>query len=165
MPKPNVFCKKCSTHFYAKPFFIKKGLGIFCSRACHHEAMKKRINKKCATCQKLVERTPRQTKVSKSNAFFCSKSCQTVWRNKQFIGEKHKLWNGGVDYRKRLERSGRKKECVRCALKDQRLLAVHHIDEDRSNNKLENLIYLCHNCHHLIHRDKVEKRIFEKSLK
>jgi len=30
-------------------------------------------------------------------------------------------------------------------------LIVHHIDKNRNNNGIENLIWLCQNCHYLVH--------------
>jgi predicted HNH restriction endonuclease len=42
---------------------------------------------------------------------------------------------------------------------------VHHIDKDRTNNTLKNLAWLCHNCHYLVHHDKLEMQRFLKSLK
>jgi predicted HNH restriction endonuclease len=30
---------------------------------------------------------------------------------------------------------------------DERILEVHHIDEDRNNNDIKNLCILCPNCH------------------
>jgi predicted HNH restriction endonuclease len=38
-----------------------------------------------------------------------------------------------------------------------RVLAVRHIDQNHKNNNVENLAWLCHNCHHLVHNDKVEQ--------
>lgn len=39
-------------------------------------------------------------------------------------------------------------QCAICGWKeDEDILQVHHIDENRQNNKLENLIILCPNCH------------------
>lgn len=38
--------------------------------------------------------------------------------------------------------------CAICSFeRDSRLLEVHHIDEDRSNNRLDNLKILCPTCH------------------
>jgi len=50
--------------------------------------------------------------------------------------------------------------CFRCRTKDKRILAVHHIDETHLNNDIKNLAWLCHNCHYLVHNDKVEKQKF-----
>ena len=57
-----------------------------------------------------------------------------------------------VEYRKLMQREKVDEKCVKCGDNDSRILAVHHIDKDRENNKKENLIYLCMNCHFLVHR-------------
>jgi len=85
--------------------------------------------------------------------FFCGKSCQTKWRNSEFIQEKHANWKTGRNaYRSVMRRSGIKKICLLCKTDDIRVLAVHHVDKDRKNNNIENLVWLCHNCHHLVHQ-------------
>lgn len=45
------------------------------------------------------------------------------------------------------------KQCALCGFSDERALEVHHIDNNRSNNKLENLKVLCSNCHKIEHRN------------
>lgn len=44
----------------------------------------------------------------------------------------------------------RKKECYFCEEKND--LVVHHIDEDRNNNKEQNLLVLCPKCYHRLHQ-------------
>ncbi len=80
-----------------------------------------------------------------------------IWKNKNSLsGENHPNWvNGEFSGRRSLERSKRQVICVLCSNNDKRLLAVHHKDRNRQNNKLKNLIWLCHNCHHLVHRYNV----------
>jgi hypothetical protein len=52
--------------------------------------------------------------------------------------------------------------CKLCGIKDLRILAAHHIDRNTENNKVDNLIWLCHNCHYLIHHDvNEEKKLME----
>ena len=95
---------------------------------------------------------------SKSGKFFCSKSCQTKWRNQEFVGPKHANWTGGkYSYRSVLTRNKVLKVCFLCKTKDVRVMAVHHKDRNRKNNKVENLVWLCHNCHHLVHYYKDEQ--------
>jgi hypothetical protein len=54
--------------------------------------------------------------------------------------------------------------CAICGAKGIDSLSEHHIDSDRSNNEYDNLIVLCHNCHHKINnnkglsREKIEDR-------
>jgi 5-methylcytosine-specific restriction endonuclease McrA len=40
-------------------------------------------------------------------------------------------------------------ECVECGSAEE--IEVHHIDADRWNNRLENLVPLCHDCHMKVH--------------
>lgn len=101
---------------------------------------------------------------SKSKKFFCSKTCQTIWRNKiVFIGENHANWKFGESaYRRILAADGKDRICKLCATDDKRILIVHHQDKNRRNNKIENLAWLCHNCHYLVHhfegtKDKLRK--------
>ena len=90
---------------------------------------------------------------SKSQNYFCSKSHQTLWRNRIFKGENHPNWKGGenVEYRKILINNGIKPICKLCGCEDGRVLEVHHLDKDHKNNVLNNLAFLCRNCHHLVH--------------
>jgi 5-methylcytosine-specific restriction endonuclease McrA len=76
-----------------------------------------------------------------------------IWNNKILqVREKHPNWNGGeFAGRGILERYGRKMMCARCGTNDERILMVHHKNGNRKNNKITNLIWLCQNCHHLVH--------------
>jgi predicted HNH restriction endonuclease len=65
--------------------------------------------------------------------------------------------NGRYSYRSVLTRNGITKVCNSCKTKDERILAVHHIDKDKFNNSLENLVWLCHNCHFLVHHYEDKK--------
>ena len=158
---PRIRCIKCGDMFYAKPSHIKMGWAKFCSRKCHYESMGKKKKFSCEICGKEIFRSDSKISHSKSQKFFCSKSCQTKWRNRFFSGLKHKLWKGGRNtYQRVMLQSGKPKICQMCAEKDVRVMAIHHIDENKLNNNSENLVWLCHNCHYLVHHDKVEKRKF-----
>jgi 5-methylcytosine-specific restriction endonuclease McrA len=50
-----------------------------------------------------------------------------------------------------LRRVSIKEVCSRCGNKDRRVLTVHHKDGNRKNNKIDNLEWLCRNCHCIIH--------------
>jgi hypothetical protein len=96
---------------------------------------------------------------SRSGKVFCSKTCQTLWRNSIYSGEKHARWNNGISiYRKILLKNGKQPICQNCKIKDTRLLNAHHVDHDRNNNDLNNLVWLCLNCHFLVHHDKIVDR-------
>ena len=162
---PHTKCKICNSSFYAKPSHIKVGWGKYCSKGCHYTDAIKRDKMKCFTCGEEIYKTKSQVKKSRSGKLFCSKSCQTKWRNTVFVGKKHNNWKSGrrVNYRKILSTSGVLEACRICNLKDKRVLAVHHTDENRLNNNLNNLAWLCHNCHRLVHCDKVERQRFLES--
>lgn len=156
-----VNCRICKKKFGAKPSWIKKGHGIYCSAACQYVGMKKGKTIKCYTCGKESYKQKKALTKSKSGKFFCGKSCQTKWRNTVFIGSKHGNWvHGRNAYRNILGRSKIMAVCTLCETTDKRVLAVHHIDRDRTNNKLKNLAYLCHNCHFLVHHDIRERQKF-----
>ena len=150
---PSVRCQKCDKTFHAKPSWVARGFGKFCSSACQYEARKNGKHVFCHTCGRMVYRPVKQLRGSKSGKYFCNRSCQTQWRNRLFKGPKHKNWKGGkyVEYREILIKHGVKQLCRLCRCKDRRLLCVHHIDKNRKNNKKENLVWLCYNCHHLVH--------------
>lgn len=161
---PYVVCNKCGNHFYAKPNWIKRGWGKFCSRDCVFANQRKGKLITCFICEKEAYKSPKELVRSKSHKFFCGKSCQTIWRNKiVFIGENHANWKYGESaYRRILTTNGKSLICKLCNNRDERILTVHHKDRNRRNNKIENLVWLCHNCHYLVHhfedaKDKLRK--------
>lgn len=164
---PQTTCKKCNKRFSAKPYFLKKGYALYCSRPCYYASVQHGRQVACDTCGAFVYRGLKQIRHSKSEKYFCSKSCQAIWRNHHYVGNKHRLWKGGrsVHYRKILMNSHTKPICLLCDTKDKRIIVVHHIDEDRSNNSLANLAWLCRNCHHLVHYDTLEKQRLTKLLR
>ena len=162
---PTKACEACTKNFYAKPSHIARGWARYCSKICQNESQKTGKIIKCGMCSQEIYRTPKHHKHSKSNKFFCSKSCQTLWRNSVvYVGVKHPNWKFGKHtYRNVLLKSAIPKVCKLCKTDDIRVLAVHHIDRNRNNNKIQNLVWLCHNCHVFIHHYSEEANKF-KSL-
>ncbi len=155
-----VSCKRCGGDVKTKPSHLALGFGKYCSRSCHSKNSRRGKVVQCATCAADTYKRPKDLIRSKSKKYFCSKSCQTQWRNQMYVGRRHSNYSTGkASYRSVLRRSGVTQECRRCKIRDVRILAVHHIDRNRNNNSVENLMYLCHNCHHLIHwfRNEEEK--------
>ncbi|MBI4250182.1 HNH endonuclease [Candidatus Uhrbacteria bacterium] len=162
---PNVECQRCTAEFYIKPSHQRLGYGKFCTRKCADESKKSGKYVFCEICSKKTWKTPKDFKKSKSGLFFCTKSCQTKWRNAVYSGKNHPLWvDGGSTYRNVLLKSGVKQKCRICKSTDRRILIVHHIDKNRKNNRTENLAWLCHNCHFLVHHDKKVYRKFMVSV-
>lgn len=145
-------CAVCGRDFYAKPRLLALGHARHCSRVCANIGVRKGKEVECSTCRRLVYRDPRSLARSRSGKFFCSKRCQTLWRNQTYVGEKHANFNNGrAAYRNILVRTGRGRVCEVCKTNDVRVLQAHHIDRDRSNNTPDNLAWLCMNCHFLVH--------------
>ena len=137
-------CKRCSKEFTAKPSHIAMGFGKYCSRLCSQLSMRNGKTVPCDICGTEVYRSVKFLEKSKSKKFFCTKRCQTLWRNQLYVGDKHKNWkHGRATYRSLLGRDSRAKECAICKTTDTRVLAVHHKDRNRTNNTLENLAWLC----------------------
>lgn len=161
---PLVYCTICAREFYRKPSALKVGAGKYCSMACKRAGQRtgKLIN--CFICGKEVYKTGKAIKGSQSGAYFCGKSCQTTWRNTVvYVGARHHNWKGGAardSYRSIIRRSDKKRMCNYCGLADVRILLVHHIDHNHLNNALQNLAWLCHNCHYLIHHYREENKKF-----
>ncbi len=159
---PIVGCGICDKNFYVKPSHQKLGWGKYCSLECRSKSQLKGKFFNCLVCKKEFYRSPSKIKHSKSGNFFCSKACHMGWKNSQAIEERHPNWSGGTQaYRNILKRSGRKRYCTGCKISDKRVLVVHHIDQNRKNNDLSNLAWLCQNCHHLIHYHKNFKIKFD----
>lgn len=130
---------------------IKNNLHMFCSKECRYKYFSKKSIAYCDTCKKQIIIRASRLKRSKSGKVFCSRSCSNVHRNSLFTGEDHPNFKG-IDYR-----SIALKECPNiCKIcdwaEDKRILEVHHIDGNRNNNVITNLIILCPNCHAKITR-------------
>ena len=157
-----ITCRMCGGAFYAKPSHIRKGWGKYCSKQCQYLSQKTGRFYACAICGQQIYRTLRGQARSNSGKFFCGKSCQTVWRNSTlYVGKNHANWTDGMaSYRSILTKAKVPKACAKCHCVDKRVLAVHHKDRNRRNNTVSNLIWLCHNCHFLVHHFKAEANGF-----
>jgi 5-methylcytosine-specific restriction endonuclease McrA len=150
----------CGKYFYARPSHIKLGWGKYCSINCRNKSQFNGQKLKCYICKKDVYRSIAKLNHSKSGKFFCSKECQTLWRNSIFVEDKHPNWTGGISIYIKILKKEVKPKCLLCGIEDQRVLAVHHKDHDRHNNLLTNLIWLCYNCHRLVHVDNnLDKKV------
>ena len=97
---------------------------------------------KCDECGKEFKRLKSQIAKSKTGLNFCSITCGNRYKNKAVINTKN-----SNDYRRNAFLAYPHK-CAKCGYnEDERILEVHHIDENRNNNDITNLIILCPNCH------------------
>lgn len=158
---PNIQCTVCNQEFYAKPSHITKGWGKYCSKTCQYKGQSTGTVLPCHSCGKPTYKTSTDQGRSASGLYFCSKSCQTKWRNSLYSGNKHGNWTTGESsYRQILSRADTPKICKKCETTDSRVLAVHHRDKNRNNNDISNLMWLCHNCHFLVHHYAKESEGF-----
>lgn len=159
------FCKTCNVPFQVKPSWIKNGYGKYCSPLCRRSSQRTGASVPCHVCQTETYKPGKALKGTKSGFLFCTKSCQTKWRNQLFSKEKHPNYkNGDHSYRNVLLKTETPQTCRLCRTTDIRVLAVHHIDLNHFNNKVENLAWLCHNCHHLVHHHEKEHERFMAAM-
>lgn len=136
-------CSKCKIQFISKKSHTVKQK--YCSRSCSQISKKNGIFKECINCKKQFYITPYRIKENSSRGKFCSNECRLIhWS----IEAKEKESAGS--YRQNAWKVYEKK-CYDCGIKDERILIIHHIDGNRKNGLINNLIPVCHNCHCLRH--------------
>jgi hypothetical protein len=71
--------------------------------------------------------------------------------NRNQKGNKNRNWKGGVNqiYYQRLAKENLLPNCYFCNSKKD--LGIHHLDENRKNNNLKNLVVVCKSCHKKVH--------------
>ena len=115
---------------------------------CPNCGISKKAKLTCSYCGKEFERHQSQTKKNKSGYFYCSKECGN--RHKNQLRAESGEWDNSLNYRLHAM-SVLPHKCSVCGWdEDERILEVHHKDEDRSNNKIDNLCILCPTCHRKI---------------
>lgn len=152
-------CLVCAKDFYSKPSWINKGGGKYCSVQCRALAKRKGEVVRCFNCKKEVYKSLKDLKKSKSKNYFCGRECSLKWNASLHIGEDSSNWKGGKSsYKSILSREEVKKACVLCGKDYLKILSVHHLDQNRNNNNVRNLVWLCQNCHFLVHHYSTEKQ-------
>lgn len=106
--------------------------------------------KKCERCKSEYIFTGRQNTKTFQKSRFCSRSCANH-RGSGVEWEQTIKTRSLVNYRT-ICFSHWKVECVRCGY--DKIVGVHHIDENHYNNDKQNLIPLCNNCHAELHSNK-----------
>lgn len=153
----NVICDFCGQQFKKKKSQLKLSIKHYCSIHCSEQGRRKGKTIECFTCNKIIYKPLKDLKNSKSGKCFCGRICSNVWIGKQQRTENNPNWTGGLSsYKDLLKRTNTKQFCVLCKKDNHKILCVHHIDRNRKNNNVRNLIWLCRNCHFLIHHYKKE---------
>lgn len=132
-------CKSCKIEFISKKHKTKKQ--DFCSRECAKIGNKTGKILKCEKC-KIKFYCPKNLLYKRK---YCSNTCKIKHWNE--ISLKNEMPG---TYRQNAWKVYEKK-CYDCGISDERILVIHHIDGNRKNGKIENLIPVCHNCHCIRH--------------
>lgn len=167
--KIDTACSWCGKGFKATPRPKKHTGPRFCCRECYAAHRSHNIR---------GERSPSWTGgpvgcvcLHCGNSFFRSKSaiengsgkfCCMQCYSEHYVGERHPCylgnpreyppgWNEGLRGRIR-ERDGH--VCFLCGGRGKRALSIHHIDYNRNNLSLNNLIALCDPCHNRTNNDR-----------
>jgi hypothetical protein len=153
----DIICEICGKKFKRKKSQIKLATKHYCSIRCSEKGRRRGKIVKCFVCKTPVYKSLKDLKLSKSGKYFCNHICGNKWIGKQQRAWNNPNWLGGKSsYKELLNREEIMKECILCKKNDTRILCVHHLDKNRENNEIKNLVWLCRNCHFLVHNYKKE---------
>ena len=134
-------CETCGEKFEFYPSDLDHSSCRFCSLECYWESRRIRFN--CEICGKEVVHTKSKSE-NRANRF-CSKECQ----GKAFIGDRSPSYKGGWLHENGYLRTsnGRKSKPYVHRMIVEEIIGeplgkriIHHIDEDRTNNDISNLM-------------------------
>lgn len=144
------------TCFHCKKIFQrKKGFGSsvsknkFCSRSCnalHNVAGKNKQEKVQLFCQRCGNEYFLIPKLAK-NSKYCSRICHNRSNSEKMDrnGNKNPGWKGGIQAYRRIGWAHFEKKCSICGSENN--VEIHHINENRYDNRIENLKPVCRKCH------------------
>lgn len=150
-------CLTCHSKFTAERKEVNRGLGNFCSRSCSASRPRKTKtpNSVCAYCGTSFYKRPSSITKSKSGFVFCCREHKDLAQRLNgitAIQPPHYGTGNGHKTGRLIAIRHLPHQCNRCGYdRDIRILEVHHIDRDPSNNQLDNLEILCPNCHTIEH--------------
>lgn len=156
-----VKCRKHQYEFNTKWENVRRaGRAHHICPLCQEEDKKEqysdnRVEVICSYCEKKFIKSKSKLENSKSGLYFCCREhkdlAQRITSGKQF--EKIRPSHYGIvghstqNYRRKAFNHYENK-CGICGYDEElNILQVHHIDENRLNNDISNLIILCPNCH------------------
>ena len=160
-----IICDNCGKEFRRKKSQLKLAVKHYCSISCMRMGSRKGKIVKCFECKKSIYKSLKDLNLSKSGKYFCGHVCSNKWIGKQQRAELNQNWTGGkASYNTLLKRTDIKRSCLLCDKGNPVILCVHHIDKDRKNNQINNLVWLCYNCHFLVHNYSIEKEKLSNKL-
>lgn len=136
-------CEICSKEF--EHIGSRCNKAKYCSQKCYHRSQIGRghTEYECHHCHKKFKDS-----LSKKRKF-CSMECNNK-SSKQ-------IWKGVFStVRKNMKTRNMFEKCQLCGFNDNiNILGVHHIDKNRNNNEISNLLILCPNCHSMQHNKHI----------
>jgi len=137
------------------PMFGKKRLYI---TGINNPNYKEKLKINCSYCGKIIEIYPNRIKYTKD--FFCNKERFYLWKTENLKGKLNPNWNNGSSFgeysqefdsdlkeRVRFRDNYRCQGCGCSQLENGKMLDIHHIDYNKQNCDIYNLISLCRSCH------------------
>ena len=142
-------CSYCGEKFIRAKRFVKEK--NYCCREHANKGQQKQVEVECSYCGKKKQIKQYRWDNCKTGHFFCNRECQS--KAQEFDSGVNYFCNfidGLHSYRARAFKYY-PHECTNCGYDEViPALDVHHIDSNRNNNELSNLIILCRNCHGLL---------------
>jgi hypothetical protein len=140
-----------------KEFRLKRMSTKYCSNKCSSLSRTTRKQIKCSYCEKEIIRP--QCHIRDIN--YCSKECQGKYISKNKIGKNSIRWKGGISnssgYISIRTNKGGYKQQHRTVMENfigRKLSSnelIHHIDQNKKNNSIENLMIVTRSEHAAIH--------------
>lgn len=144
-------CSVCGSVYTKQKRFINEW--DTCSAACTRIAKGDTLICTCSHCGGSFTKAKSKVLASKSGKVFCSRKCKDTAQSYMIeIQPDHYGTGTGISSYRTKALKAYKNICADCGYNNILALDVHHIDEDRSNNELSNLVVLCCNCHAIRHR-------------
>lgn len=152
------YCAYCAKEFVARDGTGRWANARYCSRECGYNGRRAQlVPLTCATCSVSFLRPKGKLQSARHKTYFCSRKCKDEGQRiggVKAIQPPH-YGNGEKNYRDQFTRAGGVLKCVRCGYDEfEAGIDVHHKDEDKTNNFIENLTPLCANCHRGLHAGK-----------
>lgn len=136
--KQALTCRFCQQKIIRWRYEVEqiKNLKNYTCKTCKSKNSKE--NRICPVCNKSFQVYKREKKTT------CSRSCSNSYYR---VGSNNGNWKEDV-YRSTCF-AKHEKACIICG--EDKIVAVHHFDEDRFNNNVENLIPMCPTHHQYMH--------------
>jgi hypothetical protein len=146
-------CTVCNKQYEISTRGLK--LSKFCSSKCSGASRRKpRIDTQCDQCNKTY--STKQSVYNKSVNHFCGNDCKALfYKANPHIRGTYAGYNGlsKVSSYRKLAFETFEHRCHVCNYdRFEDVLQVHHIDHNRSNNDITNLVIVCPTCHSELHK-------------